>query len=122
MNRLLPRTLLTFGLIAGALAPIAANAHSPLTGSSPREGAVVSAEQAPRQLELQFGHALRLTSVALLREGGKKVLLKPASKAATLHAVDLPLLSAGDYMVQWRGIATDGHVMSGNVRFQVVAR
>lgn len=122
MNRFLPRTLVILGLLAGSVAPLTAAAHSPLTGSAPREGAVVAAGQVPRQLELQFGHALRLTSVSLVREGAKKVALKPASKAATVHSVDLPTLSPGAYMAQWRGMATDGHVMSGTVRFQVAAR
>lgn len=122
MNRFLPRTVLTLGLLASALAPTAASAHSPLTGSSPQDGAVVSADQSPRQFELKFAHALRLTSLTLLRDGGKKVALKPASKAATAHAVDLPALAPGAYTAQWRGMATDGHVMSGTVRFQVAAR
>lgn len=122
MNRLLPRTVLSLSLLASAFAPFAAAAHSPLTGSSPREGAVVSADQVPRQLELKFAHALRLTSLTLVHDGGKKVALKPASKAETTHAVDLPALAPGGYTAQWRGMATDGHVMSGAVRFQVAAR
>lgn len=122
MNRILPRIIFLLGLFAGMLAPLVAAAHTPLTGSVPREGAVLAPNQAPRRLELRFGHPLRLTSVSLQRNGGKKVALKPARRAGTVHAVRLPALSPGDYLAEWRGMASDGHVMSGAVRFRVAAR
>jgi copper resistance protein C len=115
------RYFFAVALSTGMLVSFGASAHVTLVGSVPQEGTVVRAGQAPRQLELRFGHALRLTSVRLVREGGDKVALKPGAKASTTHAVDLPALVPGDYTAEWRGMASDGHVMSGAVRFKVAA-
>lgn len=122
MNRTLSRTFVILGLLAGSLTSLGAAAHSPLTGSLPQEGAVVAPDQAPKQLELRFGHPLRLTSVTLQLNDGKKAALKPAPKAAAVHAVGLPALSPGNYTAEWRGMAGDGHVMTGAVRFRVADR
>lgn len=119
MKRLLTRTVTILGLLVGSLASLVATAHTPLSSSIPREGAVLAHNATPKHLELRFVHALRLTSVSLQSVGGKKLVLKPARKAAPMHRVDLPALSPGDYAAEWRGMATDGHVMSGVIRFKV---
>jgi methionine-rich copper-binding protein CopC len=106
------------GLLAAATGFQAAHAHSPLKHSVPQDGAVVTAAAAPRHLELQFAHGLRLTSVKL-RGPAQTVSLNPSREAAAVHQLPLPALAPGQYTVEWRGMATDGHPMSGTVRFSV---
>lgn len=107
-------------MLATAGSPVA-NAHSPLKQSVPQNGAVVASGSAPKHLELQFAHDLRLTSVSL-RRGKGTVALKPLPEAASTHRLPLPPLGPGEYAAEWRGMATDGHVMSGVVRFSVTSR
>lgn len=107
-------------MLATASSPVA-NAHTSLKQSVPQNGAVVASESAPKHLELQFGHDLRLTSVSL-RHGEETVALKPLPEAVATHRLPLPPLEPGEYAAEWRGMATDGHVMSGVVRFSVTSR
>jgi methionine-rich copper-binding protein CopC len=106
------------GLLVSTAGLPVAHAHSPLKHSVPQNGAVVAAASAPKHLELHFAHDLRLTSVSLRGAKGT-VALKPLPKAAAAHQLPLPTLAPGEYVAEWRGMATDGHVMSGAVRFRV---
>lgn len=98
-----------------------AQAHAPFQGSVPKDGATLSAEEVPEQLELKFGHTLRLTSVVLRPHESEAVSLETPNRAALEHSLALPELAPGHYVVQWRGMAADGHVMSGSVEFTVAA-
>lgn len=109
---------IALGLLAGPAGFQAAQAHSPLKHSVPQDGAVVAAAAVPRHLELQFGHGLRLTSVKL-RGPVQTVSLDPPRETARAHQLPLPVLAPGQYTVEWRGMATDGHPMSGTVKFSV---
>ncbi|WP_181919427.1 copper resistance CopC family protein [Alkalilimnicola ehrlichii] len=114
-----------FGALALAvwlLAVSTVQAHAPFEGSVPKDGATLSAEEVPEQFELKFGHTLRLTSAVLRRHEGEAVSLETPNRPASEHSLALPELAPGHYVVQWRGIAADGHVMSGSVEFTVAAR
>ncbi|MCE8012690.1 MULTISPECIES: copper resistance CopC family protein [Halomonadaceae] len=111
----------TLALAIWLLAVSTAQAHAPFQGSVPKDGATLSAEAVPEQLELKFGHTLRLTSVMLRPHEGEAVSLDTSNRLGSEHSLALPELAPGHYVVQWRGMAVDGHVMSGNVEFTVAA-
>ena len=103
-------------LVLGA----AAHAHTKLTGSTPADNAVLA--QSPTQLSLQFSQPARLAAVTLLKEGSQQaVKLGPLSKTANALQ-DVPLttsLAPGNYVVTWRVLSEDNHVMSGKLRFSI---
>lgn len=114
------------GLLAAAvLAPLLpglASAHAMLHASSPADGAVLDAS--PRAVELTFMEECRVTMLRLLDESGReRPLRRPA--AAMTDRVSAPLgaaLPAGSYRLEWRAVGSDGHAMSGTVRFAVAGR
>jgi len=92
-------------------------AHAHLTGSSPADGAQVTA--APTELVLSFSEAAQLTALAIARAGGaKQKLTAPAGSQARIR-VPLPALAAGDYVVSWRALGADGHLVPGQIHFTI---
>ena len=116
-----PQWLLSALLIVALLAvarPV--TAHSPLEGSRPADGAVLA--QAPDKLELVFSHPVHLASVVLSPAGGGDPITIASAhmdKAIGRYALSLPRLARETYMVDWRALASDGHVMSGSFSFTV---
>ena len=107
-------------LVLGTLLTLpVAHAHTPLKASIPEDGAVISIGDLPAELELRFGGTLRLVTVMLSRHDGERGALVTSRTPAVTHEVPLPELVPGEYTVQWRGVAADGHVMSGTLRFTV---
>ncbi len=104
------------GVLAALMLGPAAAAHSPLKQTAPSDGAVL--EAAPPAIRLEFADPVRLVSVALSGPGTDADLAVPAAGAAR-HEFAVPELSAGSYRVEWRGMAEDGHVMSGAFSFEI---
>lgn len=100
--------------------PAAAFAHAKMTGSVPKEGAIVPVGLS--EIELDFSKPLRLTMVHVMRTPEQKEvplaseLPKSFAKTAKLKVGSLP---AGAYEVSWTAAADDGHVMSGAFKFSV---
>jgi len=114
--------LVVGGLFYGA-AP--AYAHAVLLETTPVDGAVVAS--APRQATLRFDEAVTLTaqSVQLLDAKGHPVRLGPPmhlAGRATTAAADLPPgLHDGTYIISWRVVSADSHVVSGAFQFSIGA-
>lgn len=95
-------------------------AHAHLVGSTPAEGAVLTAP--PTHLELSLSEPARLTAASLRRGMDKPQPLTIASAApAQRIALDLPALQPGTYTFQYRVISADTHIASGSVHFTVTA-
>ncbi|MGR2739332.1 copper resistance CopC family protein [Billgrantia sp. Q4P2] len=94
-------------------------AHSHVTATYPEAGATL--EQAPERLALQFDSPIRITQFDVIGPEGvvelSEDLLGPM--AAEHAAVPAEPLAPGEYEVVWRGIAEDGHAMSGGYRFTI---
>jgi methionine-rich copper-binding protein CopC len=110
--------------IALAAACLAASqlcqAHAHLVGSTPAEGAVLTAS--PQHLELSLSEPARLTAASLRRGTDKPQALTFASAAPAQHiSLDLPALQPGPYTLQYRVISADTHIASGTVHFTVAA-
>ncbi|HEY6484381.1 MAG TPA: copper resistance CopC family protein [Steroidobacteraceae bacterium] len=93
-------------------------AHAHLQRSVPAEGSRLSA--APQNLVLVFAEPARLTALWLQKDKGAKEPLRPLpGAAATELSVPLHSLAAGSYVVTWRVLSADGHVMPGRLSFTV---
>jgi methionine-rich copper-binding protein CopC len=100
-----------------ALVAATANAHTHLKSSMPAEGSVVNA--APANIVLTFSAATRVTALTLQKDGGaEQKLALPTSPTAEV-SVPTPKLEAGKYVVNYRVVGSDNHVMSGKVQFTV---
>ncbi|MFI9150781.1 copper resistance CopC/CopD family protein [Streptomyces sp. NPDC053367] len=120
------RTLVLLLLaVAGALLAGAApaSAHAALTGSDPRQGAVV--DQAPQQVSLTFSESVSLSDDALrvFDPKGKRADTGRASgTGGTTYAVKLhPGLPDGTYTVTYQVVSADSHPVSGAFTFSIGA-
>ena len=93
--------------------------HSEQRDTVPANGAELASP--PPAIEIGFDDPMRIINVSLTRAAGNAYDVEPRSgrSATDTLRVDLPELPAGDYRFEWRGIATDGHAMSGELEFSV---
>jgi copper transport protein len=110
--------------VAGVLfAPAAAWAHAELVLSNPGYGDHLAT--APGEVRLEFSGAMDLTGarITLQRKGsGKAEALHPAMASADRRVVSVPLPPRppdGAYTMVWFFLGDDGHLMGGEVPFQV---
>jgi len=93
-----------------------ASAHTALAQTVPADGATISA--APESAELRFSAPVRLTALSVQMDGAEKRSLGPLpSEATEQFTVTLPALEPGHYIVSWRAMSEDTHVMSGEFMF-----
>ena len=108
----------------GALALLAwsagALAHTHLEKSLPADGSVLKAS--PPNIVLTFAEPARLTALSLQKgtEPLQKLAPLPSASAREL-SVPVPQLTPGKYVVSWRVVSDDGHVMSGTLHFTLAA-
>jgi methionine-rich copper-binding protein CopC len=104
---------LLVGWVAGTTG---AQAHVHLQASIPRDASTLGT--APSALVLQFSEAARLTALWIEKSGGEKQKLTPLPpEPQSKITVPLPNLAPGDYVVSWRVLGGDGHVLPGKIRF-----
>lgn len=105
-------------LAAAILMPGLAFAHAHLEMSVPSANSTVP--EMPPQIMLHFSEATRLTALSIEKEGGKEkqALKVPAETKAVLHVAG-PKLGPGVYILSWRGLSDDTHIVNGTVRFTV---
>jgi len=97
------------------LAATCAEGHAHLQQSTPADGSVLSA--APAQLVLHFSEAARLTALWLESGGARHAVGSLPETAQTTIVVALPPLAPGSYVVSFRALGADGHVVPGEIRF-----
>ncbi|MER7188590.1 copper resistance CopC/CopD family protein [Streptomyces flaveolus] len=120
------RTLVLL-LLAAACALLTAagpaSAHAALTGSDPRQGAVV--DKAPAQVSLTFSETVSLDddSLRVLDPKGQRVDDgRPAGAGGTTYAVKLHAgLPDGTYTVAYQVVSADSHPVSGAYTFSIGA-
>ncbi|MFE0735661.1 copper resistance CopC/CopD family protein [Streptomyces sp. NPDC058855] len=110
-------------LLAGA-AP--ASAHAALTGSDPKDGAVVAT--APKEVNLTFSEqvAMSADSIRVLDPAGRRVdtgeIIDLCSGAVVRYGVALRAgLPDGTYTVAWQTVSADSHPIAGAFTFSVGA-
>jgi methionine-rich copper-binding protein CopC len=93
-------------------------AHAHLEKAVPANGTTVSAS--PVNVVLTFSEPARLTACWIQKSGGpkQKIASLPTSPAA-LISVPLETLAPGTYVLSWRVVGDDGHVLPGQIQFTV---
>jgi methionine-rich copper-binding protein CopC len=92
-------------------------AHAHLTDSSPVDGSQML--EGPAALVLTFSEAVQLTALSIQRTGGTPQKLALPEQVAARISVALPRLPGGAYVVRWRTLGSDGHVVPGQLRFTI---
>ena len=106
------------------LSPGSAWSHAALVRSSPARRAVLS--QSPEQARLWFNESVepRFSTVSVWDAGGTRVDLENAAVSTDdpkRLSVGLRPLRPGRYIIKFRVLSVDGHVVEGDVRFEIRA-
>lgn len=113
--------LAAIGLLLAGAGPV--SAHAALTGSDPRQGAVV--DKAPTQVSLTFSEKVALSddSLRVLDPKGKRIDRgDPANVSGTTYTVKLHSgLPDGTYTVAYQVVSEDSHPVAGAYTFSIGA-
>jgi copper transport protein len=102
-----------FSLTASSLAL----AHAHLKRSEPADQSVVTT--APKNLMLAFNEAVTITALTIQKGDGKPQALGPLTREpAKQQSYALLELQPGNYIVKWRAMSDDQHLMSGKIIFR----
>jgi len=95
-----------------------ASAHTHLVKSVPANGATVA--EAPAKFVLTFAEPVKVTALSLQKDSEPAQKLGPLPTAVAAEiTIPAPQLKAGKYVLTWRVLSDDGHVMPGKVSFTV---
>lgn len=113
---------MTFWKIPGglvlSLAATAVLAHAHLKKAVPADGGVLSAT--PGNIVLTFSEPATLTACWLQKGAGpKQKVTGLTTTPAQQISVPVPQLAAGSYVLSWRVVGDDGHVLPGQIHFTV---
>ncbi|MEO0945311.1 MAG: copper resistance CopC family protein [Pseudomonadota bacterium] len=110
------RTITTSLLLAFAATQV--SAHSESQGTTPADGATVT--EVP-ELSMRFDDPMRIITVTLTSSDGTVDIERETGMDSGLEFRAAPTepLAPGDYMFDWRGMASDGHPMQGSFSFTV---
>lgn len=115
--------------------PISANAHSPLASSSPQNGKTL--DEPPTEIFMEFKLPAKLIKVDLTKQSdkqGKNLLGRlfggddgesvPLGTSFLMtidkrQVIPLPSLKDGSYSLTWRAMGEDGHVVKGELTFNI---
>jgi methionine-rich copper-binding protein CopC len=111
MKRLIP-------LMAALTFTSQSYAHAHLHGSTPANHSTLSS--APTTVTLEFQEAVQLTALAIQKgdSPAQKIGSLPSAGSKTF-TLPLPAIEAGHYVITWRALSDDGHVMSNKIEFTV---
>lgn len=106
------------GALLLSLAATAVSAHAHLEKAVPANGGVLSGT--PGNVVLTFSEPARLTACWLQKDAGPKQKLSGLATAPAQEvSVPVPQLQAGSYVLSWRVVGDDGHVLPGELHFTV---
>lgn len=99
------------------IAPATAIAHSKKEKTVPADGAVLVTS--PATIGMSFDRPMRITMLRLTDAKGEEHELSRTDGMApvTEFKATPGSLDAGEYDVEWRGLAEDGHPMQGSFSF-----
>jgi methionine-rich copper-binding protein CopC len=103
-----------------ALAATAVLAHAHLRKAVPADGGVVSV--APKNIVLSFSEPARLTACWIQKgTAAKEKIDGLATAPAQEISVAVPPLGPGSYVLSWRVVGDDGHIVPGEIHFTIAA-
>ena len=124
-----------FFLTILVILPMAANAHSSLSASTPKDGEFLNVP--PGEIVMEFKSPAKLIKVELMRIksnqgnsflsalfGGNDGEPLPLGESFLMslnkrQIIPMPSLARGDYLLLWRAMGEDGHVIKGELTFKV---
>lgn len=114
MKRFVVSSLALLGLAVA----LGAGAHTTVEKTNPATDAPL--DSSPPTIEVQFKHAVQMTSVVVLdaAKSERKLAFTPATSAA-LITINEPALQVGRNEIRWKGLSKDGHVINGTLVFVV---
>jgi methionine-rich copper-binding protein CopC len=108
-------------LLAGMIGMWAtgAMAHSPLDGTTPANETTVT--EMPAEVLMDFKGDIRLTRVSITHADTHSMEMDLGDQTAFAQEFILPMhdMGAGLYVVEWRGLGSDGHALNGTFSFTV---
>ena len=109
-------------LAVAAVVSGSALAHTELTATFPDDGSMVA--EAPENLQLTFSEPVRLTALSLQKDSERVQNLGPLpSETIKEFSIAVPAtIDDGHYVVSWRALSEDTHVMTGEFMFAVGAQ
>jgi methionine-rich copper-binding protein CopC len=109
------------GVMSGlvlALATTVVLAHAHLNKTVPADGAVVGTS--PASVVLSFSEPATLTACWIQKgAAARQKITGLARTPAQQISVPVPKLEAGPYVLSWRVVGDDGHVLPGQIHFTV---
>lgn len=110
-----------WGGVVLSLVATAALAHAHLKKAVPADGGVV--ETSPANVVLSFSEPARLTACWIQKgdEPKQKIEGLPTTPSADI-TVALPKLDPGTYVLSWKVVGDDTHIVPGQIRFTVAAQ
>jgi len=123
MKNLIPAFTLARRIVAATLllaVAVSVAAHEAKLTSTPEDGATI--ESSPETIGIEFDGAMRITQFEVTGPDGRVPLADETGSDPTEAYFVRPAepLPPGRYEVRWRGLARDGHMMSGGFSFTVV--
>lgn len=111
------KSLVFTPMIALFLSTGPAAAHSTKEATIPADGATLTAS--PPEIALRFDMPMRVTMLRLTDAAGAEApLTREGGMVPAVEVTATPgSLAPGAYTVEWRGLAADGHAMSGRFGF-----
>ena len=110
-------------------------AHSPLNSITPKNNEILS--QAPKLIKMEFKSQAKLIKIMLEKQkinkkdtmlsnffsndNGENIKLSTniLMKTSKIHSINLPKLTSGKYFFKWRAMSEDGHIIKGNLKFNI---
>lgn len=111
------RKLLLAGLVG--IWTTGAFAHSALESTMPADEEVVA--EVPLMVAFDFKKDIRLTLVTMVHADHPSVDLDLSGHNGFITDYALPMqpMGNGTYVIEWRGLGTDGHAINGSFSFTV---
>ena len=80
-----------------------------------------SFSESPETFEITFSHKTALADIELETASGEAIEtgFESADDLAASFSVNLPTLESGDYLLTWKAVARDGHIMTDTIDFSV---
>ncbi|MFF4412950.1 copper resistance protein CopC [Streptosporangium sp. NPDC001559] len=103
-------------MLVGTASP--AFAHDRLKSSSPAANAKVTS---PETVTLEFSSRMRFAKVVLTGPGDETTKLDAPDEGSTIRAKVPAQLAPGRYQIAWHVASSDGHPISGQIPFTVIA-
>lgn len=106
-------------VIALSLSASSALAHSLIDKTYPADGEKLA--ELPIKVEIDFINDFRLTKVKWTHAGkhSQKINLDGQTNFTTEFEFPFKGLGPGHYLIEWRGLGSDGHPQNGSFRFTV---